>query len=172
VQYAKQQRAIFQREVAEGRYIKAKPRSEKKTSFVVADLWEPYLRDYRNRGGRNEGRQEIAWGHLQPMFEKIRVEDVSTDLLNQYIETRRTADAKAGTINREIASLRAVFHHATRVTPPMVDRMPAFPTRLKESSPRQGFITDEQYAVLARNANSLWLRTLIACWWQIRVNAK
>jgi integrase len=66
------------------------------------------------------------------------------------------------TINRELSVLRAMLTHGTRVTPPMVDRVPAFPTRLKENSPRQGFIGDEQYAVLARNARPLWLRTFIA----------
>ena len=51
----------------------------------------------------------------------------------------------------------------TRVTPPMVGRVPAFPARLRESKPRQGFVTDAEYKVLAANAKELWLRALIAC---------
>jgi hypothetical protein len=35
-----------------------------------------------------------------------------------------------------------MFNHGTRITPPMVDRLPAFPKRLKENAPRQVFITD------------------------------
>ena len=45
----------------------------------------------------------------------------------------------------------------------MVDRVPAFPARLKENRPREGFATDAEYKVLAANAKELWRRALIAC---------
>jgi integrase len=83
--------------------------------------------------------------------------------VNRYIEFRRKEGMQNGTINRETALLRAMFRHGTRVTPPMVDRVPAFPQRLKEPAPRTGFVTDEQYGVLAAHAKDLWLRALIAC---------
>jgi integrase len=181
-QYAKQQRAIFQREVSEGRYTKRQP---KKTLFTVGDLWEPYLRKYRNRGGKDEGRLTIAWNHLKLHFEKMRIADVTTDSINKYIESRReagmqNAQRKAamqseifdpekallrvnGTVNREISVLRAAFHYGCRTTPRMVEAAPVFPERLPESDPREGFLKDEQYAVLAANATELWLRALIAC---------
>ena len=69
-----------------------------------------------------------------------------------------------GTINREPATLSAMFNHGTRVTPPTADRVPAFPRRLKEFAPRKGFITDAQYAKLAASSTkTLWLRALVAC---------
>ena len=37
-----------------------------------------------------------------------------------------------------------------------------FPKRLKESKPRQGFVTQKEYAVLAENATAPWLRTFVA----------
>jgi len=61
-----------------------------------------------------------------------------------------------------VARTWAAFLHGTRVTPPMVERVPAFPARLKESAPRKGFIGDAEYAVHAKNAKDLWLRALIA----------
>jgi integrase len=45
----------------------------------------------------------------------------------------------------------------------MVERIPAFPARLRESAPRKGFVTDKEYARLAANSKELWLRGLIAC---------
>jgi integrase len=58
--------------------------------------------------------------------------------------------------------LSLIFNHGTRVSPPMVARVPAVPSRLKESAPRQGFLGDSQYATLAANTKDLWLRCLIA----------
>jgi integrase len=165
--FAKEQLMIFKRQVREGTYQKKQPRQ---TAHTVADLWESYLVDYKNRGGKDIGRLEIAWNHLKAAFGHKRIDDVSTDLVNQYIESRRVGftDAKTllmrnGTVNRETALLRAMFFHGTKITPPMVIRVPAFPARLKESPARKGFVTDKEYAVLAAHAKPLWLRTLIAC---------
>jgi len=66
------------------------------------------------------------------------------------------------TINHEVAGLRAAFIRGTKVTPRMVMSLPAFPSRLPENAPRQGFITDKEYAVLAANAKDLWLRAPLA----------
>lgn len=150
------------RQVELGTYAPPEARV-KVTVYTVADLWDTYLREYRNRGGKDDGRLEIAWNHLKPSFEKKRVEEVSTDAVNRYIEARRCDGVQNATINRETALLRAMFHHGTKVTPPMVDRVPAFPARLNENPPRKGFVTNKEYAVLAKNANVLWLRCLIAC---------
>jgi hypothetical protein len=97
--YAKQQREIFRREVSEGRYTKRQPRPPKVTTFVVADLWEGYLREYRNQGKKDAGRLEIAWNHLKPKFEKMPIADVTTDSVNQYIETRRAQGVQNATVN-------------------------------------------------------------------------
>ncbi len=82
--------------------------------------------------------------------------------VGEYIAARKAAGMKAGTINREIATLRAMMNHGAKITPPMVERMPTFPKRLKESAPRKGFTTDAEYAVLAANAKQPWLRALLA----------
>jgi integrase len=155
-------RLEFVRQVDNGTYEPWQKR-ERQTVFTVTDLWDAYLVDYRNRGGKDDDRLMIAWERLKPHFDKRRVEDVSTGSVNKYIEARRADGVQNGTINRETATLRAMFKHGTRVTPPMVTHIPAFPGRLKEPPARKGFVTDEQYAVLAKNAKDLWLRALIAC---------
>ncbi len=162
VQYAQEQRKIFQRQVREGVYQGYRPRV-KEIIFTVDDLWQNYLTGYRNRGGKDDGRLLIAWNHLKPMFEKRRVEEVSTALIEQYIAKRQADGMQNATINRECAALRAAFIRGTKVTPRMVVSLPAFPSRLPENPPRKGFIGEEQYKVLAANAKLLWLRALIEC---------
>jgi integrase len=156
--------------VAEGRYLKRQPRVKEVT---VADLWPLWLMDYQNRGGKDERRWVLAWKHLDLTFGSIPVAGISTDLINRYTATRRTAGRDNGTINRELTLLRAMFNCGRRTTvegteggkpkaKPLVTYMPAFPIRLKESEPRKGFVTDAEYARLAANAKELWLRALIA----------
>jgi integrase len=162
VQYAQEQRKIFQRQVREGVYEGYKPRV-KEIVYTVADLWEIYLRTYRNRGGKDDGRLQIAWAHLKPMFEKKRVEEVSTAQIEEYIAKRQADGMQNATINRECAGLRAAIIRGTKVTPRMVTSLPAFPSRLPENAPRKGFITNKEYEVLAKNAKELWLRALLEC---------
>ena len=57
VSFAKEQRAIFQRQVREGSYEKRRP---KQTVYTVSDLWAAYLLDYRNRGGKDSGISKTA----------------------------------------------------------------------------------------------------------------
>jgi integrase len=149
--------------VREGTYEPWKARQAAPKRVTVADLWPLYLRNYQNKGKSDAGRLEIAWNHLQSKFATLAVADVSTALIEEYIESRRADGVKNGTINRELATLRAMLIRGTKVTPRMVTMVPAFPERLKEAAPRKGFITDAEYKTLAANAKDLWLRTLIAC---------
>jgi integrase len=165
LQSAERERLNFMHQVAEGTYQKKQPRLPEPiepVAFKVQDLWDAYLVEYRNRSGKDTGRLEIAWNRLKDMFANCRVADVATHLVNTYIAARRAQGMANGTVNREVATLRAAFMHGTRVSPPMVDRVPAFPSRLKESAPRKGFVTDAEYAKLAANAKDLSLRCLIA----------
>lgn len=162
---AGQERALLEKQIADGTFVpkSSAPKPIKPASYTVADLWASYRVDYANRSGRDLGRLEIAWKRLKPTFEKMATSDVSTDALNGYIAIRHDAGMSNGTVNRELALLKAMFRHGTRLTPPMVEnRIPSFPKRLKESRPREGFIGDKEYAVLCRHAKPLWLRTLIA----------
>jgi integrase len=157
-------RLEFVRQVDSGTYAPWQKRQAvpKKVSYTVADLWRVYLLNYENGEGKNADRLGIAWKRLKPQFEHIDVNDVTTNSINVYIKSRRDAGVKNGTANRETSLLRAMFNVGVKQTPIMVDRLPAFPKRLKESPPRKGFIEDKDYAVLVANAKELWLRGLIA----------
>jgi len=88
--------------------------------------------------------------------------------LEKYIEERREgvdhgeATQRNGTINRELAVLKAMFNHGSRLDPPLVSRVPRFPKRLRESDPRSGWLDDAQYEGLQENAKYVWLRGLLA----------
>ncbi len=135
----------------------------KVTVYTVGDLWPVYLVDYKNRSNKDSSRLEISWNHLKGKFEKMWVADVTTAAINEYIASRRDAGMGNGTVNREIALLRAMLHLGTRQTPVMVDRMPSFPKRLVEPPARKGFVGDKEYALMAANAKELSLKALIAC---------
>jgi hypothetical protein len=49
----------------------------------------------------------------------------------------------------ELAVLKAAFRYGARSE--MITRIPMFPKRLKESKPRQGFVEEPQYELLASN---------------------
>src|SRR5438270_261268 len=73
--------------------------------------------------------------HLLPFFGSYRAVDVTTDLLEGYVEKRRLAGAANGTINREFSALKRAFTLGFRSTPRKVQQVPLFP-HLKESAPR------------------------------------
>jgi len=100
--------------------------------------------------------------HLEPFFENMKAIQVTTPLLQRYVEKRQGEKAANGTINRELALLRAAFYLAYEATPPRVVRVPKFPM-LTENNTRTGFLTDVQYDRLAAECNNigLWLRTLL-----------
>jgi integrase len=134
---------------------------------TVQDLWQPYLTHYGNKGGRDASRQTIAWNHLKDTFASVLVTDVSTDLINKYIAARQVKGIKNGTVNREITILQAMFRLGARSTgangTPVIDRLPMFPSKLKEGAPKKGFIKDQEYLTLVKHTKSPWMLAFIEC---------
>lgn len=164
-------RAEFMRQVREGTYQKAErskaaPRP-KDAPVLVSDLWTTYLKHYEHQGGRDSARQTIAWNRLKPIFGSLTVESVTTARIVEYIEARKSQGIKNGTANRELAVLQAMFNLGARFTgangKPLVDRLPAFPSKLKEGEPRKGFIEQPQYEALMTHAKEPWLRCFVEC---------
>jgi len=151
-------RALNQRlaEVATGKFLG--PNIER---MGVEELAEDFLRDYRINDKSSLEDAEARWRlHLQPFFGKLRAAQVTSSLLNAYVDRRQAAGAANATINRELAALKRMFNLGRRSTPPKVIFVPAFP-RLAENNVRQGFLEDDQYEKLLESCPEIWFQTLV-----------
>ncbi len=85
--------------------------------------------------------------HLRPFFGRLRVPQVTTDLLRQYQVRKRGQGLADSTVNRTMALLRRAFHLGAEATPRKVMIIPTFPM-LPENNVRTGFLEHEQYRAL------------------------
>jgi integrase len=163
---------LFKQAVRNGTYQKrqkkqktAKPTpAAAEAPVLVRDLWAGYKQNYINEGGRDLGRQVIAWKRLQPTFGAVPVVDVTTKLCRDYIALRQSLKISGGTINRELSILKSMFNlgmeDTTAGVSPMVTRIPAWPRKLAEGKARKGFFTDEKVVAIQSHAK-FWLRAFI-----------
>jgi integrase len=99
--------------------------------------------------------------HLGPYFGGRLATRVGTAEIDQYIEERKEdlpennescERERTGTINRELAILRAMYNHGAAVNdPPLLFRVPRFLAKLRESDPRSGWLRDTAYDLLQQN---------------------
>lgn len=98
--------------------------------------------------------------HLAPVFGFMLAANVSTDLVNRYIDVRQQEGASNASINRELAVLKRAFYLGMECTPPKVQNVPHF-EMLKENNTRKGFLDADDYESLSRECGKfgLWMRT-------------
>lgn len=128
----------------------------------VEELADALFRDYRVSGRKWLRDATNRWAkRVGPFFGKLRAVDVTTDMINRYVEQRLAQGAENATINRELALLRRAFNLGYHSTPRKVHQVPHFP-HLKENPPRQGFVDGAQYRRLCEHCREFWLRALLA----------
>jgi integrase len=143
-------------EVTTGKFVG--PRAEK---MRIAELAEDFLRDYKINGKSSEADAESRWRlHLKPFFGSLCAPEVTSDLLNKYVDKRQDQGAANGTINRELAALKRMFNLGHAATPPKVLFIPHFPS-LAENNIRQGFLEDGQYEKLFESCLEIWFQALV-----------
>jgi integrase len=154
--------AFVRRKLAEYSVGLSSPETQKVT---VKDLVEDVLLRNKNNGNKTVADDESRWkNHLEPFFGYLRATQVSSDLIDRYINKRKSDQTRSktapenGTINRELALLKSAFNHATEQTPPKVRFVPHF-NMLEENNVRRGFLQDEQYLRLSRECavEGVWL---------------
>jgi integrase len=130
--------------------------------ILVSELVEDFFRDYRVNLRKSLDDATARWKlHLEPFFGAMRAADVTSSVINKYVDRRLDEGAANATVNRELAVLKKMFRLAYyKACPAKVTRVPGFP-RLKESKPRSGFLENEQYDRLTAAVTELWQRALI-----------
>jgi integrase len=96
--------------------------------------------------------------NLRPFFGHLRACTLTTEKLKEYRRKRLSEGRTEATCNRELSILRTALNLGRKCTPPKVLNLPYFPM-VAEMNSRQGFLTDEQYALL-RDSLPDYLRPL------------
>jgi integrase len=117
--------------------------------ITFQDLKRSYLQDYEVRGLRSRETAAARVKHLESFFGTDRVVDITPARLRAYQAARLEDKAQAGTVNRELSALHRMFQLAVKTG--IVSTPPAFPERLEENPPRQGFFEHEEYLVVRQH---------------------
>jgi integrase len=127
----------------------------------ISELAEDFIRDYKINGRASLDDAEARWRlHLEPFFGRMKASQVTSVLLNKYVDKRQEAGAANGTINRELAALKRMFNLGHEATPPKIFFIPHFP-KLSENNVRQGFLEDAQYQRLLESCPEMWFQALV-----------
>jgi len=134
----------------------------------VTQLAESYKLDRKNTKPKSYAWIELVWKvHLEPFFGDFVATRIGTDRFNVYIAHRQEGLSgekllsRNTTINKELGILKAMYRHGAGCEPPLVNRVPRFPKKLKEPAPRTAFVNDEQYAEILKGCKQPWLRAFV-----------
>ncbi len=111
------------------------------------ELAEDFLTDYRINGKKTLDKASCSVKHLKEMFGGMRITEITTAKIKEYVDKKMTAGLSNASINRELAAIKRIFHLAAQCTPPKVGQVPYIPM-LKESNTRKGFFEHEEYLTL------------------------
>jgi integrase len=145
---------------------------------TVQELMDDLLLRHKNDGNKSVEDDESRWrNHLQPFFGHLRSTQVTSDLIERYINERKREETRSkrppenATINRELALLKAAYNYGAEKTPPKVIRVPHF-RMLEERNVRKGFVKDAEYIRLAETTAKEetaklrpWLRGMFEAGW-------
>jgi len=113
--------------------------------ITIGELVTDLIKWYRTE--RNKSRfaddTESRWNlHLKVYFADMRADQLGTDQMRRYRETRIAEKASQVTVNRELQVLRKAYKLAADATPPKVRTIPRF-AMAEEDNARKVFMTQE-----------------------------
>lgn len=123
------------------------------------ELAEDLLTDYRINGKKTLNDAVRYVEHLKEMFGGMRVTEITTAKVKEYMNKKMDQGLSNASINRELSALKRMFHLAFQCTPPRVGQIPHIPM-LKESNTRKGFFEHEEFLAL-RDALPFYLKTVV-----------
>lgn len=124
---------------------------------LFEDLARAFILDYKNNQMDSLKKAERSVTYLAKSFEGVRVTDITTDKIREYINGRIKEGLSNASINRELAALKRMFHLGKEAG--RVNEIPHIPM-LEEKNVRKGFFEYEEYIVLL-NALPSYLKSLV-----------
>ena len=132
-------------DMREGEIAQGKMPSYLFEKVMFEDLSEGLIADYKiNRRKTLSKIEQMIRNHLEPFFGGMKVPDINTGLIMEYVLLRQAKGAANGTINRELTALKRMMNIGAKQSPPLVDRIPNI-QMLKEDNVRKGFFEHEEY---------------------------
>jgi len=116
------------------------------------ELAQDFITDYRINGKDTLNKAELFVSYLSESFGGMKVVNIGTDKIRNYIDKRMKDGMSNASINRELAALKRMFHLAEQSTPPKVNSIPYIPM-LKENNARKGFFEYSEYASVRDKAD-------------------
>lgn len=130
----------------------ADAKQRKPQGHTVAEIMTAYLADKSDRASHE--RMDFAWQRLKPHFGHLKPDHVTREVCRAYIAKRSRAGRGAGTIRKELTTLRSALRWQQPQTPAIIV-MPNSPP------PRDRHLTKKEFQKILEKADAFHVKLFI-----------